>query len=393
MAVVTSPMAPLGEVATIERRGVDPREINTETRYLGLEHIERGGRIRGHHTVQDANLASTKFMFDEGHVLFGKLRPNLGKVARPNFQGVCSTDILPIRPGALLDRAYLHHYLAQPTMIEFAASRASGANLPRLSPTMLATFEVPLPALEQQRRIAAILDQADALRTRRRQALAHLDELTQSIFLDVFGDPVRNPKGWERQLLGEVVERIDSGKSPVCESRPAKDSEWGVLKLGAVTYGVFAQGENKAYLGDYIPVQNEIKQGDLLLARKNTRDLVGATALVDAARPGLLLPDLIFRLQVDPAIVSKKYLQRLLMTPSKRREVQSLASGSAGSMPNISKAKLRGLAVEIPPLRLQMEFAVARDCVRAQTDLMSTALIRSDAAFASLQNAAFSGRL
>ncbi len=122
----------LGEIATIERSGVDPRGLPDDLPYLGLEHIERGGRILGFQTIGEAQLAGAKFSFDEGHVLFGKLRPNLGKVARPAFRGVCSTDILPIRPGVHLDRAYLHHYLAQPQMVAFAASRTSGANLPRL---------------------------------------------------------------------------------------------------------------------------------------------------------------------------------------------------------------------------------------------------------------------
>jgi type I restriction enzyme, S subunit len=112
----------LGEVADIERRGVDPSSLPPDTPYLGLEHIERGGRIIGPDTVAGAELASTKFVFTKDHVLFGKLRPNLGKVTRPHFSGVCSTDILPIRPGQHLDRGYLAHYLAQPSMVDFGVS-------------------------------------------------------------------------------------------------------------------------------------------------------------------------------------------------------------------------------------------------------------------------------
>lgn len=165
----------LASVATIERKGVDPSALPPETMYLGLEHIERGGRIIGHDTVGGAKLASTKLRFTTEHVLFGKLRPNLAKISRPNFAGVCSTDILPIRPGKDLDRDYLAHYLAQRSIVEFAASRTSGANLPRLSPTVLARFPIPLQPLPEQRRIAAVLDHADALRAKRRQVLTHFD--------------------------------------------------------------------------------------------------------------------------------------------------------------------------------------------------------------------------
>lgn len=172
----------LGEVARIERRGVDPRDLPGETRYLGLEHIARGGRIVGSDTIAGADLSSTKFLFTPEHVLFGKLRPNLGKVTRPGFSGVCSTDILPIRPDEALDRDYLAHYLVQPLMVDFAAARATGANLPRLSPSALAQFPILVPALGEQRRIAAILDAADAIRAKRRAQLTHLDELPQALF-------------------------------------------------------------------------------------------------------------------------------------------------------------------------------------------------------------------
>lgn len=121
--------AALGDVAVIERRGVDPSSIEDDTVYLGLEHIESGGRIIGHSTVGASGVASTKFRFGPEHVLFGKLRPYLGKIAAPDFAGVCSTDILPLRPGRRLDRQYLLHFLRQPSVVSHAASRATGANL------------------------------------------------------------------------------------------------------------------------------------------------------------------------------------------------------------------------------------------------------------------------
>ncbi len=74
------------------------------------------------------------------------------------------------------------------------------------------TLQIPLPPLAEQKRIAAILDKADELRTKRRESLAQLDQLIQSTFLEMFGDPVTNPKGWEIKLLGDVVERLDGGK-------------------------------------------------------------------------------------------------------------------------------------------------------------------------------------
>ncbi|MBM7026131.1 restriction endonuclease subunit S [Clavibacter zhangzhiyongii] len=202
--------ARLGDVALIQRQSVNPNKIDPNTIYLGLEHLARGGRIIGHETVGSAALSSSKFTFSAKHVLYGKLRPNLGKISRPTFSGVCSTDILPVLPGPHLDRDYLAHYLSQPVMVEFASSRAAGANLPRLSPSVLNEFEIPLPRLEEQRRIAAILDHAETLRTKRRRLLASLDSLAPRRFDEVFADRAghRVPMGRlidEQQMVWIVV--------------------------------------------------------------------------------------------------------------------------------------------------------------------------------------------
>src|SRR5207248_4972099 len=97
------------------------------------------------------------------------------------------------------------HFLRQPHMIEYAASQAVGVNLPRLSPSVLESFRIPLPSPIEQRRIAAILDKADELRAKRRAALTQLDTLSQSIFIDLFGDSAKNPKQWSRIEFGYLI--------------------------------------------------------------------------------------------------------------------------------------------------------------------------------------------
>ena len=150
----------LGEVASMERRSLAPEEIASGTNYLGLEHIESGGRIIKCQRVEGGVLKSNKFAFDPGTLLYGKLRPYLAKVCIPDREGCCSTDIIPIRPGKHLDIGYLRHLLLWKPYVDMAASLCSGANLPRISPSTLLSIEIPLPPLEEQRRIAAILDQA-----------------------------------------------------------------------------------------------------------------------------------------------------------------------------------------------------------------------------------------
>ncbi|QGF22445.1 hypothetical protein [Raineyella fluvialis] len=211
----------------------------------------------------------------------------------------------------------------------------------------------------------------------------------------MFGDPIENPKGWPRVELDEVLDGIDSGKSPVCLSRPATPGEWGVLKLSAVTYGRYNASENKALPEGTAPGQNlEVRPGDLLFSRKNTYSLVGAVVLVRETPKRMLLPDLIFRLRLgEPQMLTASYLHQLLMYPSKRKEVRSLAGGAAGSMPNISKGRLLKLRVEVPPMSLQEEYARVVERLEQHRRLIGAQLHCLEAGLDSLQATAFSARL
>lgn len=382
----------LGDVATIRRTQVRVDDLAAWERYLGLEHIARGGAILSARTIGEENVASTKFRFDETCVLFGKLRPNLGKIALPDFSGVCSTDILPIVPCCGLDRRYLAHYLRSPHMLRLAASRASGANLPRLNSKSLGDFLIPLPDVSNQRHISAILDEADTRIAARRQQIDILSETVDAALRSLM-EAVGECR-CRRVLLEDVVIGIESGLSPACESRPAEDSEWGVLKLGAVTYGEFREYENKAYLGDLAGLRaKEVRPGDVLMARKNTPDLVGSVVLVRDVRPGLSLPDLMFRIRLDRTQVEPSFFQSLMMSSWTRPRVRALAGGSAKSMSNISQKRLKKLELTLPPLADQRTFAFWLDAVHAQRVTMERALALDEELFASLQLRAFRGVL
>ncbi len=270
-----------------------------------------------------------------------------------------------------------------------------GVGLQHVTRSMVEELEIPLPPLAEQRRIAEVLGRAEALRAKRRAALAQLDVLTQSLFLDLFGDPLTNPKGWPRVEFGELLDNIDSGWSPTCLDRPVMGKEWGILKLGAVTWCEYNAAENKALPPDVEPDPTiEVKAGDLLFARKNTYELVAACALVRETPPRLLMSDLMFRFRLRPdAKLDSTFLQQLLIYPTKRREIQKFAGGSAGSMPNISKARLKKTPIEVPPIPLQREFARRVTAVEALKTAQRASLAELDALFATLQHRAFRGEL
>jgi type I restriction enzyme S subunit len=162
-----------------------------------------------------------------------------------------------------------------------------------------------------------------------------------------------------------------------------------------VTSCDFLPTENKALPENIEPdPEIEVRPGDLLFTRKNTQELVAACALVRNTPPRLLMSDLIFRLRLGPqAAIDSTFLHALLIFPPKRKEIQRLAGGSAGSMPNISKAKLETVEIELPPLPLQKEFAKRIEVVEQLRSASHAAIMATDALFAVLQHRAFLGEL
>lgn len=336
---------------------------------------------------------------EKGDVLVARMPEPLGRACifpGDSKRSVTVVDVCIIRPNPEHnDARWLMHCLNAPVCRNQMADFATGTTRTRISRGNLTKIKIPLPPLEEQRRIAEILDRAEELRSKRREAIAQIDTLTQSIFLEMFGDPVRNPKTWKRLPFAELLTNIDSGWSPICLDHPVSGEEWGVLKLGAVTRCEYNPTENKALPPSVEPDPDlEVKRGDLLFTRKNTYELVAACALVRETPPRLMMSDLIFRfrLRADTG-VNPCFLHQLLIYPTKRRNIQKLAGGSASSMPNISKAKLQTTLIEVPPLPLQQEFAHRAEAVEKLKAAHRASLSELDALFASLQHRAFRGEL
>jgi type I restriction enzyme S subunit len=292
---------------------------------------------------------------------------------------------------------YLESYLRSPQARHLYSTKMRGAVARRRSLTKkdFLNLEVPFPERNQQIRIVQVLNRVEALVIQKKVEIHELNSLMNSIFFEVFGDPTLNEKGWCKKPLGKVLTNIDSGWSPRCETIPAKHDEWGVLKLGAVSQGEFKAEENKAMLPGMEPkVQHEVKVGDLLFARKNTYELVAATAYVSETRAQLLMPDLIFRLVIeDKNEVDPIFLWKLLSYPSQRKEIQSLAAGAAGSMPNISKAKLLTAEIPVPDIEIQHKFIDIVNKVESIKKYYLTSLKDLEELYGSIRQKAFKGEL
>ncbi|QTH59876.1 restriction endonuclease subunit S [Corynebacterium hindlerae] len=154
----TWPMVRLGEVCEVRGKTISNFSDLGSTPYVGLEHLNQGGGFLQVSQVDAEDPKSAKNQFESGDVLFGRLRPNLRKVALASFEGVCSTDIVVLVPSMQIEAEYLKNYLLTDTCLAQVLQRVNGINLPRISTKDLLQVAIPFPPLAEQRRIAEILE-------------------------------------------------------------------------------------------------------------------------------------------------------------------------------------------------------------------------------------------
>jgi type I restriction enzyme S subunit len=352
-----APSVALGEIAAIEREGVDPRTLDPSTPYVGLEDIVGDGRVSKSASVTTAELASTKFRFTEKHILFGKLRPYLRKIARPDFSGVCSTDIIPIRPSNQIDRNYLFHYLRTDKIIDLATSIASGANLPRISPNLLCQFEVPLPPLSEQRRVAAILDRADALRRKQMAQLGRLTEVAAALFTEIFGPMERNSRDWPLARFGDLVATTKLGIVRGASDMDPSHAYQYVRMDSITTDGRLRLSDLRCIKATDAEVrESSLSSGDLLFNTRNSRELVGKTALFDGKGTFLFNNNIMrirFTDRVDPRFAAAAFQRPLIKT-----QIDARKAGTT-SVFAIYWKNLATIIFPVPPKELQNRFAKA----------------------------------
>lgn len=216
----------LRDICIQDRQTVNPNSsLASQLLYISLEHIESNtGRIlrEPSDNIEDEGLSNT-FLFNEKHVLYGKLRPYLNKVALPNFSGRCTTEAIPLLPNENVNRDYLAWILRRKETVEAAMRDKTGSRMPRANMDDLLSLEIPLPPLPEQKRILAILnEQMSAVEKARTAAEAQLQAaktLPAAYLREVFDSP--EAQKWERKKLGEVCNKITDGthQSPLFTSK------------------------------------------------------------------------------------------------------------------------------------------------------------------------------
>ncbi len=208
------PTDTIGRVAPAEkRRSLGP--LPAQCWLLNLNQIEKEtGYLSDPVCVNPTEASQSTCQFSTDHVLYSKLRPNLNKVVCPERPGLCTTELIRLRPDpARLERKFLTYYLRSEHFMGFARQVVAGAKMPRMVMDRFWEHPVPLPPLPEQHRIVEILDQADALREQCRQADQLSPKVLPALFHEMFGDPRTSTKGWPMKPLSELG-RVVTGSTP-----------------------------------------------------------------------------------------------------------------------------------------------------------------------------------
>lgn len=344
-----------------------------------------------------AGIGSSKQIVQPGDVLLSKIVPHIRRswIVGPakGKRIIASSEWIVFRSDRF-DRKYLRHVLiGDPFHREFMNTVAGvGGSLLRARPAHVSKIKIPLPPLSEQKRIAEILDGAEALRSKRRAALALLDELTQSIFLDMFGDPVSNPKGWDDSRTLADVASIGSG---ITKGRRTSEPVRAVPYLAVVN--VQDKMLDLSVVKTIEATEKEIdryrlKKNDLLLTEGGDADKLGRGTLWNVELSECIHQNHIFRVRLTTNDVAPLFLNWLVGGQRGKSYFLSQAKQTTG-IATINMTQLKAFPMLIPSRKLQDDFTKRILRIEDIRSSKMSSLNELDQLFASLQHRAFRGEL
>lgn len=370
----------LGDIAEIRKgKKVDECQANVNTvRYIQIEDLR-------HNDDMKFTCDPKAVMADSEDVLIAWDGANAGTVGF-DLEGAIGSTISKISIKENKKKELLPQYLGifLQSKEDFLRQTTTGATIPHINKQALVQLAVPLFTLEIQNRIIELNNNLGSIIAKRREQIDALDALVSSVFYELIFN-----ESDEKIPLGELMSDFLAGKSLAGE----KPSQFRVLKTSCVYSGYFDENEWKFLPVDYKPKEEHIvKSGDILVSRMNTEELVGASAYVDKNYDDLAIPDRLWILRTNEG-VSPVFLWKFFQTDLYRGLISRIATGTSGSMKNISKKNFSQIQVPLPKLEVQNRFADYVTSIEAQKESLRTSLAELETLFDALMQAAFSGHL
>ena len=386
------PAVPLGELCNMDRRGLGPDTADaTLLPFVGVENVEAGsGVINLNNGGRVGSQKSTSFRFDERHVLYGKLRPYLNKVAVPAFAGRCSTELVPLLPRTGVDREFLGYLLRRQKTVDYVMSSVTGARMPRTDMKALLSFPVPRPPLDEQRRIVGILNRAARIGRLRKRAQRRLQEFVSALFVYTFGDQDQIATEFPCMPLREVT-TIASGATKGRKIDPKNAAEVPYLRVANVQDGFLNLDEIKTMTircGE--KRKYALAPGDLVMTEGGDSDKLGRAAVWNGELPYCAHQNHVFRVRPNRKFVLTDYLRDLVGSAYGKTYFLSVAKRTTG-IASINKTQLGNFPVPIPTIELQHRHAKLTANVRCVADTADAAAGRATELCASLMSRLLQG--
>lgn len=388
---MTASTIALGEIMAERLGSVDPSKFPDEVFDLYSIPAFDSGKPE---VVTGSEIGSAKQTVQPQDVLLSKIVPHIRRAwvvgAESGRRLIASGEWIVFRDSRA-HPGYLRHVLVgDPFHSKFMSTVSGvGGSLLRARPSYVANISVPLPPLPEQRRIAEVLDRAEALRAKRRAALAQLDNLTQAIFIEMFGDPVINPKGWPIRPLQDVVKTGTIVTYGIVQAGEEFPGGVPYIRTGDIVDGEIVVGglrHTKPEIAAKFE-RSRVEMGDIVMSIRAT---VGTTALVPKELDGANLTQ--GTAKIAPGELSdRNYLLSFLREAGTQNWISRQVKGA--TFREITLTRLRELPVLLPPLDLQRSFARRAAVVEKLKAAQRASLAQLDALFASLQLRAFRGEL
>lgn len=390
--------APLRAVTTINPRV--PKDLATQTdrivHFVPMSEVSDQGFVSPNGTRRINEVIKGYTYFENGDVLIAKITPCMENGKAALIEGLehdvafGSTEFHVLRPNQEVDGKYLFYMIWNPVFRHQAEIQMTGsAGQKRVPKSFLERFEIPLPKLEEQKRIAAILDKADAIRRKRQEAMDEANKLLESAFIDFFGDPVNNPHGWDKLPLPRMATRITVGivvkpaSYYVADGVPALRSlNVRENRIEQRNFVYFSPKDNETTLA-----KTRVWEGDVVLVRSGQP---GTAAVIPKELNGVNAIDVLI---VTPKskLVSSTYLACFFNSQAGKRIVVGQERGQIQKHLNVGS--LKDVEIPMPPITEQNRFdKVARKIVALEEHL-SRSYFESNDLFNSLVQRAFKGEL
>lgn len=310
---------------------------------------------------------SSEFLLSDGDLLIG-MDGDFNRARWSGGRALLNQRVCKITAKCeSLDQGYLYHFL--PKALDKIHAETPAVTVKHLSVKGIRAIEIPLPPLSEQKRIASILDKADAIRRKRQQAIQLADDFLRAVFLDMFGDPVTNPKGWEVRPLGQISNFENGDRSSAYPSGDDLVPE-GVLFLS--TKNIVADTLNLGscqYITEekYLALsRGKARKGDLIITLRGT---LGSCCVFDCEHEKAFINAQMMIIRPGPG-VGNIFLHDLLVSKAIKNHLQSIGQGAA--VPQLTAKQLKELMLPTPPIQEQQRYEKIRDSVLASIKKMQS---------------------